>query len=564
MDLNRKNKYQTGECGAFVAFLLLFIMSLPLQAQEKVDSFDNCSEGASGFINVYDSTKSIPAIYCSASGFSDGLAAVKKGGRWGYIDADNNVVLDFQFDYARSFKQDRAVVKVGEFYGVINKLGEFVIPPRYYDLMSYELENNRYYISRDSTFFQGVIDSVGREILPHQYTYIITYQPNLSQQRFYKNIPFYTVYQAIDSTKGSFYEQFKEDSYQFSPEKGRHDIYDLKFDKLASRNSTNYRDGFPHKQLVRVDSFLAENTDLVATEKVKEIANVLSSPAPDTLEAVDSNIESFQYGVGVMNHDEIEDHLAGLGYQLFTNKEGEIGLKKGTSIVIPAENTFFRLLNNAFRAPMKADIPYLQENYAGAYRSQENGVFDLFFIAAGDSKKGRVYTLSGKRVLTLENMKKALTDVTKVGFKYINSVEGSSSQYGLVNWKGEVILPPVYKEIEVLNTGQLIVKQENKDKEGIEEYMGLYTETGDVVIPLGIYSEIKPFQKTDNLYLATQSTPHSTVEAEALEPENKDYVILKVTDNAYIETNKFSGSMIFTWALDMETGLMPYHQKHSK
>lgn len=539
------------------AFLFLLTMSLPLIAQKEVSSFGMCSEEAWGFINVYDSTKRIPAIYCSASGFSDGLAAVKKGDIWGYIDTGNHVVLDFQFDYARSFKQERAIVKVGEFYGVINEDGEFVIPPCYYDLMPYELEGDRYYLSRDSTFFQGIIDSAGREILPHRYTYIITYQPNLGQQRFYKNIPFYTVYQDIDTAKGSFFDQFKEDSYQFSPEKGKHEIYDLKFDKLVSRNSTGYSDGFTHKELVRIDNFLDENIDLVAAQKVKEVANILGTKESDTPEVLGSNNEGLQYGV--MNHDEIEDHLAKLGYRLFTNKEGKIGVKKKGIVVIPAENKFLQLLNVVISAPMVADISYLQENYEGAYRPDSTGFFDLFcVVASGEGQEGFVYSLSGKQILNVDKKTMSLSNITKIGFKYTTNFEMSASQYGLVGWDGETILSPLYKDIDVLRTGQLVVKQGEVIDDGMKEYMGLFTERGEVVIPLGEYSEIKPFQEVDNLYLAVESNPHLVKKIST--KKSKDYVVLKVSDNSYTVTNRFSANLIFTWALDPETGMIPYRQ----
>ncbi|HLT86782.1 MAG TPA: WG repeat-containing protein [Sphingobacterium sp.] len=539
------------------ALLFLLTMSLPLIAQKEVSPFGMCSEEAWGFINVYDSTKRIPAIYCSSSGFSEGLAAVKKGEIWGYIDTGNNVVLDFQFDYARSFKQDRAIVKVGEFYGVINEDGEFVIPPCYYDLMPYELEGDRYYLSRDSTFFQGIIDSAGIEILPHRYTYIITYQPNLGQQRFYKNIPFYTVYQDIDTAKGSFFDQFKEDSYQFSPEKGRHDIYDLKFDKLASRNSTGYSDGFPHKELVKIDNFLDENIDLVAAQKVKEVANILDTKEQNNPEVLGSNNEGLRYGV--MNHDEIEDHLAKLGYRLFTSKEGKIGVKKKGIVVIPAENKFLQLLNVVISAPMIADISYLQENYEGAYRPDGTGFFDLFcVVASGEGQEGFVYSLSGKQILNVDKKTMSLSNITKIGFKYSTNFEMSSSQYGLVGWDGETILSPLYEEIDVLRTGQLVVKQAEITDDGMKEYMGLFTEKGEVVIPLGEYSEIKPFQEVDNLYLAVQSDSHLVKKIST--DKSKDYVVLKVSDNSYNVTNRFSANLIFTWALDPETGMIPYRQ----
>lgn len=48
--------------------------------------------------------------YEDARQFSDGLAAVKKNGKWGYIDYDNNVVIDFQYDYAWDFNEGYAIV----------------------------------------------------------------------------------------------------------------------------------------------------------------------------------------------------------------------------------------------------------------------------------------------------------------------------------------------------------------------------------------------------------------------------------------------------------------------
>lgn len=45
--------------------------------------------------------------------FSEGLAAAKKGGKWGYIDETGKTVFDFKFDYAYSFNEGYAVVVVG-------------------------------------------------------------------------------------------------------------------------------------------------------------------------------------------------------------------------------------------------------------------------------------------------------------------------------------------------------------------------------------------------------------------------------------------------------------------
>ena len=48
--------------------------------------------------------------YEAAEDFSGGYAAVKKDGKWGYIDADGKNVVDFKYDYASDFREGKAIV----------------------------------------------------------------------------------------------------------------------------------------------------------------------------------------------------------------------------------------------------------------------------------------------------------------------------------------------------------------------------------------------------------------------------------------------------------------------
>lgn len=65
--------------------------------------------------------------YEDARPFVDGFAAVKKNGKWGYIDVSGSVRIDFRFEDALSFGQHLAAVKVGEGWGYISRSGELVI-----------------------------------------------------------------------------------------------------------------------------------------------------------------------------------------------------------------------------------------------------------------------------------------------------------------------------------------------------------------------------------------------------------------------------------------------------
>ena len=55
-------------------------------------------------------TQHIAPQYEDAGPFSEGLAPVKKGGKWGYIDEDGKTVIPFQYDLAFPFSEGKAVV----------------------------------------------------------------------------------------------------------------------------------------------------------------------------------------------------------------------------------------------------------------------------------------------------------------------------------------------------------------------------------------------------------------------------------------------------------------------
>ena len=55
-------------------------------------------------------TEVIAPQYTNAGTFSDGLAAVEKNGKWGYVDENNKTVISFRYDIAGIFNEGYAVV----------------------------------------------------------------------------------------------------------------------------------------------------------------------------------------------------------------------------------------------------------------------------------------------------------------------------------------------------------------------------------------------------------------------------------------------------------------------
>ena len=59
----------------------------------------------------------------------EGYAAVKKDGKWGFVDASGQLQIPYQFDDALSFGQHLAAVKVDGYWGYISLNGKVVIEP---------------------------------------------------------------------------------------------------------------------------------------------------------------------------------------------------------------------------------------------------------------------------------------------------------------------------------------------------------------------------------------------------------------------------------------------------
>lgn len=82
-----------------------------------------------GEVRLFSKGEYISGSYEDAKPFADGWAAVKKDGKWGFIDTEGNVKIGFQFEDALSFGQHLAAVKVNGLWGYVSLRGEVVIDP---------------------------------------------------------------------------------------------------------------------------------------------------------------------------------------------------------------------------------------------------------------------------------------------------------------------------------------------------------------------------------------------------------------------------------------------------
>jgi hypothetical protein len=91
-----------------------------------------------GAVYLFVDGRQVGDTYDDAHPFSsEGFAAVKKNGKWGFIDIDGSVALDFVFEDALSYGQHLAAVKQNGLWGYIDKNGKTVIDPEFIEAKSF-------------------------------------------------------------------------------------------------------------------------------------------------------------------------------------------------------------------------------------------------------------------------------------------------------------------------------------------------------------------------------------------------------------------------------------------
>ena len=91
-----------------------------------------------GWVYLFSDGRWIDNYFEDARPFSDdGYAAVKKNGKWGFIDTNGNEKIGFIFDDALSFGQHLAAVKVEDMWGYISLFGQIVIEPIFQEAKSF-------------------------------------------------------------------------------------------------------------------------------------------------------------------------------------------------------------------------------------------------------------------------------------------------------------------------------------------------------------------------------------------------------------------------------------------
>jgi len=130
-----------------------------------------------GFV---DKTGKLVMQFDEAGRFSEGLAAAKVNGKFGFINAKGHFVIKPAFDQAFLFSDGLAAVRLGQLWGFIDKRGKFIVRPKYKEVRSFS-EGLAAVLVNDKKWEWGTIDRTGKVIIPARQTDATHFSNGLSR-----------------------------------------------------------------------------------------------------------------------------------------------------------------------------------------------------------------------------------------------------------------------------------------------------------------------------------------------------------------------------------------------
>lgn len=136
----------------------------------------------------FSQVKFKPASNASSKGNSLNrkLYPIRKGENYGYINKIGKIIIKPQFEDAKDFKDDFAIIKVSGKYGFINTSGIVIINPIYEDLQDFSEGLAR--IKVDGKY--GFIDKNGKVLIKPQFENVGTFSDGLAEIKIAGKIGF--------------------------------------------------------------------------------------------------------------------------------------------------------------------------------------------------------------------------------------------------------------------------------------------------------------------------------------------------------------------------------------
>ena len=133
---------------------------------EGLSAFTDSDTKLCGYFDT-KGKKAIPASYQLANNFSEGVACIRKGGVYQFIDKTAKLIFDQQFEYATDFHEGLSAVQQMGKWGFINMKGELVID--YKDVLGVRESSEGLIAFKEKEGKVGYMNAKGKVIIPAQF-----------------------------------------------------------------------------------------------------------------------------------------------------------------------------------------------------------------------------------------------------------------------------------------------------------------------------------------------------------------------------------------------------------
>ncbi|WP_339841634.1 WG repeat-containing protein [uncultured Maribacter sp.] len=466
---------------------------IPLNKYEFLNPLDKegmilaHNEGRSGYININQDTL-VDFIYEDIGLFSNGLAPAKMNGKWGHLTRSGEIMVPFEFDNEGYFYNcGLAAAKQNGKWGFIDKSGNEVIPIKYEKASFNKLDS---YVCLSQNNKWGFFSCDGRKLTDFQYDRIVEGKYNEDNYTYFKNGPCLV---NIDGKYG-----FINENFNVVIPYGKY-TKPIAFDQSKRAIIETYM-GFglidPEDRFILEPKYESIEYFPYPSERYKIRLNGLNG----IFDSFANKILPIRYKSIVPNYFKFD--TISKGTLILKNQNGKFGVSDyDGNILIPLEYDSiqkFQVVNGYSYSVVLRNNKYGLINWQGkeVIPIENNFIrsgrwFD-YLIVENKGKFG-LFTKGGKEIIPLKydylrpchydennrfiagiNGKLGIINKeqdTIVSLEYdeiSNWVEYGpkehlvvkNGKHGLIGREGEIVVPPIYNEITVNNSKLIKVKQD--------------------------------------------------------------------------------------------------------
>ena len=441
--------------------------------------------------------------------FNNGYAPVAKNFKWGFVDKEGNLIIDYKYTEALYFEEDLAPVRIEDKWGFINTKGETIIDFKYDMASMFDPETKLACVQKDNLF--GMIDTKGNVVIEFKYDYLNMFSEGLAQAGIDDKYGFIDVNGNVvvdlkydNVGKFSFGAALvkKGNKVGFIDVTGK-EIIPLEYNyakKFEDNEHTIVRKGKNEKEFLVIN----KKNEVISKIYCKSAGNIVDGIIPilrdDKYVFVDlygnplteytyDNFKYFSEGIaavevegkwGFINtkgelvikcmYDEVGDFTDGIANALFDDRWGFID-KQGNIVVdfkyaVDNVSNFYEgmatILHGAYQCGfMNKDGEVVIGNIIEKEIDYDNlAISNQNFVSISKDGKWGLYDLNGKL-----KIKHKYNDDLFISEDRIVVEDEETEKYGVIDTEENVIVDYFYDSISTYQNGYAIVEIEKDDED---------------------------------------------------------------------------------------------------